>query len=142
VAIARELGIEQETVSAYVRIEADRTADIRAASLAAEVDRSIAIYTDAGRRALFRLDQPGARGDELRWVIYARERIDRILGIEAAVRVKDETPQAGPMVGVSHESVTALLQLAIRIKPGAAGASEPLRVGSRSDGEQHNGSDV
>ena len=121
--IAKQTGIDKDVVSAYVRIEAERQAARREENRAAEVNRSISIYNGIVERTLLRMDQPGARGDEARWVLQARTRVDQLQGLDAAIKVRDETPRA-PLVGVSDEHVGAVLMLAVQAKvPKADGDS-------------------
>ena len=119
--IGEEIGMDREVVASYVRLEADRRAAEREKERHAEIDRSVAIYSEVGRHYRERMRQPGARGDEGRYVIQARERVDRLLGLEAAVKVLDETPQPDTaIVSVSPSHASAIMRMAIAAKPQAS----------------------
>ena len=115
--IAQELAIDKDVVALYVQLEADRRAVEREKERNAEIDRSVAIYNDVGRYYRDKMDRPGARGDEGRYVLAARERVDKLLGLEAPLKLKDETSPSVPFIGaVDPKSVTALLHMAIAAK--------------------------
>ena len=112
--IGEELRIDREVASAYVRLEADRRAAQREHERNAEIERSVSLYNDIAREYRNRMDRPGARGDEGRYVIQARERVDKLLGLEAPLKIRDETPPApAGVAGVAAANVTTLLRMAI-----------------------------
>jgi len=113
--IAGELGIERQTVSAYVRMESDRRAAERAENRNVEIDRSVAIYNDVGRHYSEKMRAPGARGDEGRYVMEARDKIDGLLALKTPPA--EESTSATALVGVQHDSVLQLLTLALTVKP-------------------------
>jgi hypothetical protein len=113
--ISRRTGIAEHVVSNYVRMEAERRAVQREEQRAAEIDRSIAIYNDIAREYRLRMDRAGSRGDEGRYVLQARTRIDALLGLDAPIKVSEKSARA-PLVNVSIENVTALLNAAIEAR--------------------------
>jgi hypothetical protein len=98
--IARELDMDRATVATYVRLEADRQADEQRDMRGAEIARSISRYEGIIRHYEEKMKGAGARGDEGRYIIEARKRLDVLLGLEAPLKIKDETvPDTATVVG-------------------------------------------
>jgi len=115
--IGQRLRIRRQTAAQYVRSENERRAIENQDQREIETAKSIEVYSRVIRWNVFRMEQPGATGWESRNIIAARTRIDQLLGLDAAVkiRIRDETPP--PARSAGGPGVTELLRLAISLAP-------------------------
>lgn len=125
-AIARELHLDRDTVAKYIDAEAERRRPEFEAARATEIQKSIEIYESVANKYLDRMEEPTAKGDEGRYVIQARERIDALLGLDEPKKIKDETPGAGAtraiLVGLGPAERTALMRQVIERRASAKAA--------------------
>jgi hypothetical protein len=106
------ISIDRHSVSHYVKLEAKARADETRDDHDLIVQRSIANYENVLERYRARMDEPGAKGDEGRYIIMAQERLDSLYGLDAPLKIKDETPADHSILkGLPPAAQAALLRM-------------------------------
>jgi predicted transcriptional regulator len=108
--IAEALGINRDTVSAYVKFESTRRSEENAAMRTANIERnleSLAIVEETNISRMFAADR---RGDEARYVLEACKQRMMLLGLDEGVVIKDERKHANPFEGLGRDELVAILK--------------------------------
>jgi hypothetical protein len=110
--IGNELGITRNTAASYLHLEWERNRLASETDIAMERTFSIQFYEYVREKYMARMDQPGAKGDEGRYAMQAQERIDKLKGLDAPMKI--EQVNAPPVPVAPSEACAILLEIARR----------------------------